>query len=214
MSQARSKKCGRCLEVLAVADFGPSKQRKDGLRPVCRECHRKSNAESRARNLETCRQASASWRKRNPERLKAKAEKWNRENPGRLAELQKAWRQRNADRVKAAQDRRRADPGVRAMRSIGQRIRSLVGGKESKTTAALVGYTGEELVGHIQKQFLSGMSWGNYGEWHIDHIVPLSSFKVEAVGDPNIRRAWALSNLRPLWAEDNLRKRAKHLFLI
>ena len=26
---------------------------------------------------------------------------------------------------------------------------------------------------HIEKQFTEGMSWGNYGEWHINHKIPL-----------------------------------------
>jgi hypothetical protein len=58
------------------------------------------------------------------------------------------------------------------------------------------------------------MSWENYGDWHIDHIVPLSSFTFTGVDDPEIRIAWALSNLRPIWAKENIKKRDKRLFLI
>ena len=47
------------------------------------------------------------------------------------------------------------------------------------------------------------------GEWHIDHIVPLASFVIAGPDDPELRRAWALTNLRPLWAKDNMRKGAK-----
>ena len=30
----------------------------------------------------------------------------------------------------------------------------------------------EELRQHIEAQFTEGMSWNNYGKWHIDHIIP------------------------------------------
>ena len=33
-----------------------------------------------------------------------------------------------------------------------------------------------QLKEHIEKQFVDGMSWDNWGEWHIDHIKPVSKF--------------------------------------
>ena len=62
------------------------------------------------------------------------------------------------------------------------------------------------LVRHIESQFLDGMSWQNRREWHVDHIVPLSAFDLT---DPEQQKvAFHFSNLRPLWARDNLRKQA------
>src|SRR3546814_9626669 len=58
----------------------------------------------------------------------------------------------------------------------------------------------------LERQFLPGMSWDNRGEWHIDHIRPLCAFEFTSPDDPQFREAWALTNLRPLWARDNLRK--------
>jgi hypothetical protein len=49
-----------------------------------------------------------------------------------------------------------------------------------------------------------GMSWDSYGEWHVDHVRPCSLFdQRDAV---QFAECWALSNLQPLWAEDNVRK--------
>lgn len=76
------------------------------------------------------------------------------------------------------------------------------------------GYTTKELRDHLERQFTKGMSWQKFrdGDIHIDHIVPLSSFDLH---DPEeLRRAWAITNLRPLWAKDNLQKSAKCLFLV
>jgi hypothetical protein len=58
------------------------------------------------------------------------------------------------------------------------------------------------------------MSWDNIGDWHIDHIVPLASFTFSSADDPEFRAAWALTNLRPLWAADNMRKHARREFLL
>jgi hypothetical protein len=55
--------------------------------------------------------------------------------------------------------------------------------------------------------FTEGMSWDNYGEWHIDHILPCSSFDLADIEQQKI--CFNYKNLQPLWAEDNLRKGAK-----
>ena len=57
---------------------------------------------------------------------------------------------------------------------------------------------------HIESQFQEGMSWENYGKWHVDHIKPISLFNLL---DPTEREAANhFTNLQPLWAEDNLKK--------
>jgi len=72
----------------------------------------------------------------------------------------------------------------------------------------LLGCTVEELRAHLEKQFKRGMSWSNYGRWHIDHIRPCASFDLT---DPEQQRiCFHYSNLQPLWAEENMRKGAKH----
>jgi hypothetical protein len=73
---------------------------------------------------------------------------------------------------------------------------------------SVLGYGKSELVSHISKLFLKGMSWDNYGEWHIDHIKPIKVFIDEGITDPKIINT--LSNLQPLWAKDNLKKGAKY----
>lgn len=57
---------------------------------------------------------------------------------------------------------------------------------------------------HLEEQFQPGMSWKNYGQWHIDHIKPLASFDLTDRED--FLQANHYTNLQPLWAEDNLRK--------
>jgi hypothetical protein len=75
-------------------------------------------------------------------------------------------------------------------------------------------FTVGQLVVHLERQFLPGMSWENYGKagWHIDHVLPIANFDLSRPEE--IRACWALSNLRPLWAGDNRRKHAKRTLLI
>jgi hypothetical protein len=75
----------------------------------------------------------------------------------------------------------------------------------------LVGYTIDQLMKHIEKQFLPGMSWDNYGKhtWHIDHKIPVSVFNFEIAEDIDFKKCWSLENLRPLWAKENWAKNDK-----
>lgn len=92
--------------------------------------------------------------------------------------------------------------------------RSLARGKRGSSWESLVGYSLDDLMIHLERQFKGRMSWGNRGKWHIDHIQPLSSFKFTTPDDPDFKAAWALSNLRPLWAKENLSKNAKRTHLL
>ena len=76
-------------------------------------------------------------------------------------------------------------------------------------TYSLVDFTRDELKEHLESQFTDGMSWDNMSEWHIDHIRPVSSFNYDSTEHPDFKKCWALNNLQPLWAEDNLRKNDK-----
>jgi hypothetical protein len=77
--------------------------------------------------------------------------------------------------------------------------------KQNKTNVEL-GYSSSDLRIHLEKLFVDGMSWNNHGKghgkWHIDHVQPISSFELGT--PPDIVNA--LSNLQPLWEEDNLSK--------
>lgn len=78
---------------------------------------------------------------------------------------------------------------------------------KTNTTVIMLGYTADQLVEHIESLFVEGMSWDNYGEWHIDHIVPVKWWLDNGVTDPSMINA--LINLQPLWAVDNLIKGCK-----
>lgn len=78
---------------------------------------------------------------------------------------------------------------------------------KSNNTFNIVGCSPTELKEHLEKQFVDGMSWGNRKEWHIDHIIPLSSAKTEE----ELLKLFHYTNLQPLWATDNIKKGNKLL---
>ena len=77
-----------------------------------------------------------------------------------------------------------------------------------------VGYSADELRAHLERQFVRGMTWERFlsGEIHIDHIVPKSRFDLDSLEE--LRACYALSNLRPLWAADNVREGARRAVLL
>lgn len=79
--------------------------------------------------------------------------------------------------------------------------------RKPKPWEALLGYTAEQLMAHLEALFKPGMTWENYGShWHIDHIRPKSWFVYETVEDEAFRKCWALENLQPLEALENSAK--------
>ena len=84
-------------------------------------------------------------------------------------------------------------------------IRRYIVDKRGKSYEDILGETFDNVRLHIEKQFKDGMSWSNFGEWHIDHIVPLSSGKNQ---DEWVKLNH-YKNLQPLWAKENLQKGAR-----
>jgi hypothetical protein len=83
------------------------------------------------------------------------------------------------------------------------------GAKSGRKVWSGFGFTTRELIKHIENQLKPGMTWDNYGEWHIDHVLPISAFHYESTTDPGFRQCWSLANLQPLWRDANFKKGRK-----
>ena len=103
-------------------------------------------------------------------------------------------------------NKRKNDGFYRMKINLRHRLRDyLIGESKGKKTTEIVGLDKTEFKLYIQSKFVDGMSWENYGDWHLDHIKPLCSAK-------DSEEALILNhytNLQPLWAEDNLIKNRK-----
>ncbi len=80
--------------------------------------------------------------------------------------------------------------------------------KDYGTMTKYIGCTMEEFVAYFESKFEEGMTWENYGEWHIDHIKPLAMFDLE--DQEQVTEAFNYANMQPLWAEDNLKKHSNY----
>ena len=163
--------------------------------------------------------ANKRYYKNNKEDICEWYKKWAKENREYLREKHTEWREDNKEHVnKYKRDyerkRRAEDPkyrlGVRTRTAVWQLLKER-GIKKTNKTFELLGYTIEELMNHLEKQFVNGMTWDNYGEWHVDHIRPMSSFNFTSPEDPEFKECWRLENLQPLWWPDNLSKGPRYL---
>ena len=234
--------CTKCGEEKPATTefFFANNTAKHGLASRCKRCHSQITMAWGAANharVRECqnklRQAKALAKKlANPRKYKTKEERlakqneWRRKNRARVDAIKRAWYEANKERC-AVKDRdaynarrrqlRRSDPIQRLHNNISRSVRSsLSSGKDGKTWCVIVGYDAQTLRKHLERQFINGMTWENYGEvWQVDHILPLKHFgKTFHEPDDAFLAAWALSNLRPLWSEANKRKNAKREFLI
>lgn len=169
-----------------------------------REIELKKKKDYDDKNRETVREKAKN--RYNPE----KAKKYYLDNKDTILKRNKEWIEKNKEYFKELNNENskkwlKNNPHVVVWRQMLYRtIRRFGKVKESSTQDSL-GYTATDLKNHMESLFTDGMSWDNWGEWHIDHIIPLSSFDKETP----ISVVNSLSNLRPLWAEENLRRSRK-----
>ena len=168
------------------------------------------------------------YRLKNKEKVSEYYKKYRIKNKDMIAARMLKWRDKNRERVNAearspeARKRRRelsikrrADPTFHLIAVLRRRIHHVLGGREAgiKTlsTLELLGVTNVETVWkHLEKYFDPGMTRKNNAVdgWHIDHHISINYFKKNFnFMDPEVqKKCFHYTNLRPLWATDNLKK--------
>jgi hypothetical protein len=184
MTGVKEKICTQCGKTKPFSEFYKDKRVKSGLRAVCKHCDDK-------RCLE--------WREKHKGKISERNKKYKAENKNKILEHKKKYREKNK-----SDPQYRLRHGIRANISI-----ALKGNKKGRHWETLVGYTLSDLKKHLEKQFEDGMTWENYGEWHVDHIIPVSVHNFKKPEDEDFKRCFALKNLQPLWAKDNISKSDK-----
>jgi hypothetical protein len=103
----------------------------------------------------------------------------------------------------------KARPIVKIRHNIRVRMKQVIQGKKADHAMKLVGCNVEFLMNHLESTFKPGMTWNNYGKWHIDHIIPLALYGDLLLDAEWQKEAFHWSNLQPLWAAENISKHAK-----
>lgn len=234
------KPCSLCKKILpATTEFFHKKL--DGLASRCRECTNAEKREYWRKNAGEVNSKRREDRAIDPEPFRAKDNEryrtgrklkpeqrspYNSEVGRRYylkhreqkLEWQRQYQQVNKERIneyaaKYNKARRESDP----LFSLRLRVRALIsfhlrnnGSRKSARTEQILGCTFDEFMAHIEKQFTKGMSWENRDEWHIDHITPMAS----AESEHDVLALNHFTNLRPMWAKDNIAKGADRTHLI
>jgi len=188
--QRRSKRCEICDELVPWG-----RGRSQYCSPKC--------------SAQAYQQARQGQRKRGLAKLKS--------DPGRYAQALERQRLRRKEWVSTGHEaersaRRRESVAVRLSGHITSSMNGALHGKKNgRKWESLVGYTLADLMRHLERLFLPGMNWDNYGRrgWNVDHIIPRTAFNYTSPEDEDFKRCWALSNLQPLWEADNIRKSNK-----
>lgn len=107
--------------------------------------------------------------------------------------------------IKYKKERYKNDINFRLKECCRIRIIDVIRGRnKSASTQKLIGCSIDELKKHLESKFTEGMNWENYGDWHVDHIIPCASFDFSKEDEQ--KKCFHYTNLQPLWAKDNLRK--------
>lgn len=211
-----NKRCTQCQTEKDLGCFGTLRSSRDGLREVCKECRRDKYVTDRDRILQRAavyraahsseiNQRARDDRKRRPEHYRRRDQQaYQRDS--RKRERCLAYYYRNKDKVRARyNERRRTDVQFRLAQNLRTRLnRSIKIHQKSGSAVRDLGCSIAALKAHLERQFREGMSWSNYGTWHIDHIAPLSRF--DLTDREQLLKACHYTNLQPLWANDNIAK--------
>lgn len=156
---------------------------------------------------------TAAYKKKNSDKIKLSDKKYYLDNKDKKAEYDRSYHEKNKSRISEkrrvrVRNKRAVDP----LEKIKHNLRTGIcqafkvkSWRKSGPTEKLLGISFDLAKAHLEVQFKAGMSWENYGKWHIDHIIPMASAKTKE----EMELLCHYTNLQPLWAIDNIRKGAR-----
>jgi hypothetical protein len=204
----KTKICYKCQIEKNITDFASDKSKSDGFCCKCKSCYSEWYFATKKQR----RKVAKRWYQENKIQERDKNKQRYLQNKERDGAKNRAWYQKNKESVRSYRaaynkNKRKTDINFRLADSLRSRItKVLKQNKKSKHTMELIGCSIEQFRKHLEKQFVDGMSWDNYGfyGWHIDHIKPCSSFDLSNPEQQKL--CFHYTNLQPLWAKDNLKK--------
>lgn len=154
------------------------------------------------------------YREKNKEKITQKYKIWLLKNEEKVKIYYKNYVKNNIDKIRETKrnyekTRKNNDPIYKLISNFRTAIYQVL--KENRVDKNrsyfdVLEYSPEQLITHLENQFNKGMSWENYGEWHVDHKLPITYFNIKEMGDSEFMKCWSLDNLQPLWAKENIKK--------
>ena len=162
----------------------------------------------RKNNPETIQDRNARYRKANLEKVRASKTKYRENNLEVVRAGDRRWRTQNkAYLATYKRNKKRTDIQTHLSSALRSRLYCAIkDGYKAGSSVKDLGCSLEDLKRYLEAQFVDGMNWANWSRdgWHIDHILPLASF--DLTDRDQFLRAAHFTNLRPLWAKDNLKR--------
>jgi len=210
------KQCSRCKEIKPMSEFYKRLSRKSGLMSHCKDCNKKKVSEWYRQNLEYCKEHYKEYYEINKTKILERSKKYHQQNLKYCKERNRKYYKINKTKIQKQKceynriyqrEKRQKNPQFRLNNNMAVAIwRALKDNKADRCWENLVEYTINDLEQHLESLFVKGMSWDNYGKWHIDHKIPISAFNFDKPEHLDFKKCWALNNLQPLWARDNISK--------
>lgn len=219
-------RCRSCLQVKRVDQFHGDRRGFLGKNSRCAACASAlrtkpdpaKRREYEARPEVAAKRLISKANSREKEKRREAVNRYHRTPKGRARSRAYYEANREAYRRRARARRLTKPPSVSDIirKRVSAQMRDQLCGRKAPGTFRYLDYTCAELAAHLERQFTKGMTWDRFraGEIHIDHITPVSSFKIEAVGDPDFVACWSLPNLRPLWKAENMAKGQRRELLL
>ena len=178
-----------------------------------KESYLRRSRERRLKHPEEVKEGQRKYYLKNREKFLKKSKEYRLNNLEKTRIYQKEYKIKNKEAInKISRERdkirRKTDIQYRISQALRVRLRlALKGKKKDKRITDLLGCSILFLKDYLQSKFKDGMSWENHGEWHIDHIIPISSF--DLTKESELKLACNYRNLQPLWAKENIEKGCK-----
>jgi hypothetical protein len=221
------KICKYCKIEKELIDFSKNKNTKDNLQPSCRKCMSDVSKLWKLNNIEKSKEIKRNYYqnniKGNREEANIYSTKWRLNNKDKTSKYNDNWLLKNKNYQKEYMlknkgymnkyfKKRMSEDSVF---KIHHNTRNLIKNsfkracngtyKKGLKTESILGCSIAEFIEFISNKFTKGMNMENHGEWHFDHVIPISTAKTE----DDIIRLNHYTNFQPLWAVDNLKKGKK-----
>ncbi|HEC63733.1 hypothetical protein LCGC14_2751260 [marine sediment metagenome] len=200
------KTCSKCKTLKQLDLFYKRVASIDGLRPECKICTKGQLKKYREANRDALKVKKKIYHANNSDKINDKKREYYAQNRDVMLERSRKWRKINREyAANYERERKKRDPMFKLVRNLRTRLYYAIK-RNYKSGSAVrdLGCSISELKVYLESLFMSGMTWKNYGKWHIDHIKPLSFF--DLADREQLIEVCHYSNLQPLWAIDNLRK--------